>query len=145
MEVFTIGFAKKTAPEFFETLRRANIKRLIDIRLKNTSQLARFTRREDLPYFLRELCGADYVHEPMLSPSQDILDAYKKQKGSWEEFERRFLALMAERRIEDAVDRGSFETPTVLLCSEPTADDCHRRLVLEYLREKWGNLEITHL
>jgi len=145
MQVFTIGFAKKTAPEFFGALRRARIKRLVDIRLNNTSQLAGFTKRDDLPFFLKELCGAEYVHEPLLAPTQDIIDAYKKKKGGWEEFERRFLALMAERRIEEAIDRKLFDGPTVLLCSEPAADHCHRRLVLEYLNEKWGDMEVSHL
>jgi uncharacterized protein YeaO (DUF488 family) len=94
---------------------------------------------------LRELCHADYVHEPLLAPTQELLDSYKKHKGRWEDYERAFLALMAERHIEDRIDRQLFAMPTVLLCSEATAEHCHRRLVLEYLREKWGDLEIIHL
>ena len=145
MEIHTIGFTQKTAAEFFAALKRAGVKRLMDVRLNNSSQLAGFTKREDLPYFLRELCGADYVHEPLLAPTQEILDAFKKKKGDWGEYERKFLALMKQRRIESALDRGSFATPTALLCSEPTAEHCHRRLVVEYLREKWGDVRITHL
>jgi uncharacterized protein (DUF488 family) len=145
MEVYTIGFTKRKAAEFFGALRRAHIKRLLDVRLNNSSQLAGFTKKDDLPFFLQELCGAEYLHEPLLAPTQDLLDAYKKKKGSWQEYEQQFLMLMAGRRIEERIDRKLFEVPTVLLCSEATADRCHRRLVLEYLRDKWSNMEIIHL
>src|SRR6476620_1843015 len=101
MEVFTIGFTKKTAEDFFELLRRNGIKQLIDVRLNNVSQLAGFTKRDDLEYFLREICGAEYRHEPLLAPTQEILDAYKKEKGSWSDYETKFLNLMAVRRIEE--------------------------------------------
>lgn len=145
MDIYTIGFAGKTAPDFFGALRRAAIRRLLDIRLNNSSQLAGYTKRTDLPYFLREICGADYQHEPLLAPTQELLDGYKKQKGSWAEYERRFLALMAERRIEDRLDRGLFDVPTVLLCSETTAERCHRRLVCEHLTRAWGDVTAIHL
>jgi uncharacterized protein (DUF488 family) len=117
----------------------------MDVRLNNVSQLAGFTKREDLRYFLRSICEIEYVHETRLAPTQEILDAYKKQGGSWADYERAFLPLMAQRRVHEVLDRRSFETPTVLLCSEPTAEHCHRRLVAEYLREHWGPLRITHL
>jgi uncharacterized protein (DUF488 family) len=145
MEVFTIGFTKKTAAEFFGILQRRGIKRLIDVRLNNASQLAGFTKREDLQYFLRQLCGADYVHERLLAPTQEMLDAYKKNKGKWEDYERDFLALMAERKIEERLDRALFAVPAVLLCSEPAPENCHRRLVTDYLRSKWEDVEVTHL
>lgn len=115
MEVFTIGFTKKTAEQFFGALRAAGIRRLLDVRLNNTSQLAGFAKRDDLPFFLRELCGAEYRHEPLFAPTQEILDAYKKQRGSWEEYERRFLALLAERKVEERLDRKRlFDVPTAL-------------------------------
>jgi uncharacterized protein (DUF488 family) len=145
VEVYSIGFTKKTAEQFFGILKRAGIRRLLDVRLNNVSQLAGFSKREDLEYFLRELCGADYRHEPLLAPTKEMLDGYKKEKGSWEEYERRFLALMADRHIEEKVAASDFAVPTVLLCSEPEADHCHRRLVLEYLQKKWSNLTIHHL
>jgi uncharacterized protein (DUF488 family) len=145
MEVYSIGFTKRTAAEFFGALKRTGIKRLLDVRLNNSSQLSGFTKRDDLPFFLKEICGAEYVHEPLLAPTQDILDAYKKQKGSWENYERKFLQLMADRRVENSVDRNLFAVPTALLCSETTAEHCHRRLVLEYLKNKWGDLKIVHL
>jgi uncharacterized protein (DUF488 family) len=145
VEVYSIGFTKKTAEQFFGFLKRAGIRRLIDVRLNNVSQLAGFTKREDLQFFLKEICGADYQHEPLLAPTPEILDDYKKKKGAWSEYEKKFLALMAERRIEERIDRSLFSIPTVLLCSEPTAERCHRRLVLEYLRDKWGDVELINL
>ena len=145
MEVYSIGFTKKSAADFFGALRKAGVRRLLDIRLNNSSQLAGFTKREDLPFFLRELCGAEYRHEPQLAPTQELLDGYRKEKRGWPDYERCFRELMAERQIEQAIDRDLFAVPTVLLCSEPTADRCHRRLVLEYLQAKWGNLTIRHL
>ncbi len=146
MEIFTIGFAQTPAAEFFGKLKRAGIRRLMDVRLNNTSQLAAYAKRDDLRFFLREICDADYEHEPLLAPTQEMLDAYKKHKGSWEAYEEQFLKLMAERRVEQELDRERFATaPTVLLCSEHTAEHCHRRLVLEYLGERWPNLVSVHL
>jgi uncharacterized protein (DUF488 family) len=145
MTIFTIGFTKRSAADFFETLRRAGVKRLLDVRLNNSSQLAGFTKASDLPFFLKEICDAEYQHEPLLAPTQELFDAYKKAKGSWEEYERKFLQLMIDRKIEVKLDRSRFATPTVLLCSESSAEHCHRRLVLEYLQEKWGGLTVVHL
>jgi uncharacterized protein (DUF488 family) len=145
MEVYSIGFTQKTAEQFFETLRGAGVKRLLDVRLNNVSQLAGFSKREDLRYFLQHLCEIEYLHETLLAPTQEMLDAYKKQGGDWELYERLFWNLLQEREIENKIDRALFKTPTVLLCSEPTAEHCHRRLVLEYLQSKWGDLEIIHL
>lgn len=145
MEVYTIGFTKRTAAEFFGALKGASVKRLLDVRLNNSSQLAGFTKKDDLPFFMKEICGAEYIHEPLLAPTQELLKEYKKKKGSWEEYERRFLQLMEQRKIEEKIDRRLFDVPTVLLCSETTADHCHRRLVLEYLGKKWGDVKAVHL
>ena len=145
MEVYSIGFTKKTAGQFFGLLKSAGIRRLLDVRLNNVSQLAGFSKRDDLEYFLREICGAEYRHEPLLAPTKDMLGEYRKRKGSWQEYERRFLGLMADRQIERNLDMADFAMPTVLLCSEPTPDHCHRRLVLEYLQQKWPKLTIRHL
>jgi uncharacterized protein (DUF488 family) len=145
VEIYTIGFTKKSAGQFFGTLKDAGIKRLIDVRLNNSSQLAGFTKRDDLAYFLRAICDADYVHELLLAPEQDLLDYYRKHKGSWAEYERRFLDLMASRRIENVLDRGLFSGRTILLCSEATAEHCHRRIVAEYLQAHWVDVTIQHL
>ena len=145
MEIYSIGFTQKSASQFFDTLKAHGIERLLDVRLNNTSQLAAFTKQADLPYFLREICDADYEHEPLLAPTQEILDAYKKQKSGWDAYEKAFLALMRARKVESAIDKKSFARKTVLLCSEPTAEHCHRRLVLEYLQKHWKGVEIHHL
>ena len=145
MEIYSIGFTQKNASEFFGALKANSIERLLDVRLNNTSQLAGFAKQADLPYFLREICGADYEHEPLLAPTQEILDAFKKHKGSWDVYTEAYLALIRARKVESALSRDSFEKKTVLLCSEPTAEHCHRRLALEYLQEHWNNVAISHL
>jgi len=145
MTIYSIGFTQRTAEQFFGALRGAGVRRLLDVRLNNTSQLAGFAKRDDLRFFLREVCGAEYEHEPLLAPTQAMLDAYKKRKGAWSEYEREFVALMRERRIEERVSREAFAVPTALLCSEFTAECCHRRLVMEYLAERWGGVELRHL
>lgn len=145
MEIYSIGFTQTTAEHFFGRLREAGIRRLLDVRLNNSSQLAGFAKARDLPYFLRELVGAAYEHEPLLAPTEELLASYKKEKGSWSSYERAFLDLMARRQVETALDRRTFEAPTVLLCSEATADRCHRRLVCEYLAEHWPDLRANHL
>ena len=144
MKVWTIGFTKKPASKFFGLLRESGAKRVVDVRLNNVSQLAGFAKRDDLAFFLKEICGMDYVHLPELAPTQDILDAFKKQRGSWDAYEERFLSLMDERRIEETVPRDVIDGG-VLLCSEHEPKHCHRRLVVEYLDRCWGGLDITHL
>jgi uncharacterized protein (DUF488 family) len=145
LEVFTIGFAQKPASSFFGSLKAHGVKRLIDVRLNNKSQLAGFTKREDLEFFLRELCDAAYVHEQLLTPTQDMLKAYRAKRLDWAEYERLYLELITDRRVEEQIQKQSFETPTVLLCSEPKPDRCHRRLAAEYLATAWGEVQITHL
>jgi len=145
MEIYSIGFTKKSAREFFGALKTAGIERLLDVRLNNTSQLAGFAKQSDLPYFLREICGAAYEHEPLLAPTQEILDAFKKHKGNWDVYTDAYLALIKSRKIESAISRESFAKRTVLLCSEATAEHCHRRLALEYLQRHWDGVTIRHL
>ena len=143
IKVFTIGFTKKSAREFFTLLERAGVKRIVDVRLNNISQLAGFAKKDDLQFFLERL-GIGYLHLPILAPTQDMLDAYKKEKGSWADYEKKFLALMHERQIESHVKKEVLDEGC-LLCSEDTPEHCHRRLVVEYLREKWGTVSVVHL
>lgn len=146
MEIFTVGFTRTTAENFFDRLRANRIERLLDVRLNNRSQLAGFAKRDDLAYFLRELLSARYEQEPLLAPTQDLLDDFKKRREMpWEEYERRFLALLQEREVERVLDPEAFSRRTVLLCSESTPEHCHRRLVGEYLQRHWGDVEIIHL
>ena len=144
MKVFTIGFTKKNAEQFFKRLKQPGLKRVVDIRLNNVSQLAGFTNRDDLRFFLKELCDVEYVHRPDLAPTKEILDAYKKAKDDWSVYEDKFYALMSKRRIDEVLPRELIDG-SCLLCSESTPEMCHRRLVVEYLQEKWGDLEIKHL
>jgi uncharacterized protein (DUF488 family) len=144
MKLYTIGFTKKSAEQFFTKLCKAGVKRIVDVRLNNVSQLAGFAKKDDLRYFAKTICGMEYVHRPELAPTQDILDAYKKQKGDWTVYEKRFLELMRERRIEETVPKSILEDGC-LLCSEDKPHHCHRRLVAEYLRAKWGDVEIVHI
>ncbi|WP_133511164.1 DUF488 family protein [Candidatus Thiosymbion oneisti] len=144
MRIATIGFTKKSAERFFEALRRAGTKRVVDVRLNNVSQLAGFAKKNDLAYFLDRICRVDYVHLPSLAPTQEILDGYKKKGGSWDDYERRFLDLMTARRIAEKIEPETLED-ACLLCSEDKPHHCHRRLIAEYLQEHWGNVEIEHL
>ena len=144
MKVFTIGFTKKSAEQFFGLLGQSGARRLLDVRLNNVSQLAGFSKRDDLRFFAQAICRMEYVHLPILAPTQDILDEFKKAKGDWAVYERKFLDLMIKRRIEDVLSRDQVDHGC-LLCSEDKPLHCHRRPVAEYLRERWGGGEIVHL
>lgn len=145
MEIYTIGFTKKSARGFFAALREAQIRTLIDVRLNNKSQLAGFTKQADLEYFLREICSARYVHEPLLAPTDEMLKAYRSKKISWDDYAQQYNELLISRNVSDHLDRSIFSDHAVLLCSEPEADQCHRRLAAEHLRDSWSGLELTHL
>ena len=144
MRVLTIGFTKKSAEAFFSAVCGSGARRIVDVRLNNVSQLAGFSKRDDLRYFLREICSMDYVHMPQLAPTPELLETYRKSKGDWGTYERGFLELMKSRRIEETVSRGVL-ADGCLLCSEHKPHRCHRRLVAEYLGDRWGDLEIVHL
>ena len=144
INLFTIGFTQKSAEQFFETLLKSGVQRVIDTRLNNVSQLAGFTKRKDLEYFLRKIGNIEYIHILDLAPTKDILDAYKKNGGDWETYEKQFRDLIAKRQIENKMSPEILDGGC-LLCSEPKPHHCHRRLVAEYLRDKWGNVKICHL
>ena len=146
IRVYTIGFTKKSAEEFFGKVCRVGVRRVVDVRLQNVSQLTGFSKRDDLAYFLRTIGGVEYAHMPSLAPSKELFDAIKKQGLDWESYERRFNELMRERKIEESVSRDVIDG-ACLLCTEETPERCHRRLVAEYLREQWKPdvVEITHI
>lgn len=143
MKIFTIGFTKTSAKSFFDRIKNSGAKKIIDVRLNNVSQLAGFAKRDDLKYFADKICSVGYEHLPVLAPTKDILDKYKKNKGSWDEYERSFYHLMGQRKIEE-IDKGILDGGC-LLCSEDKPHHCHRRLVAEYLKDKWGDVEVEHL
>jgi uncharacterized protein (DUF488 family) len=145
MEIHTIGFTQRTAEDFFESLRAAGIRRLIDTRLNNTSQLAAFAKRDDLAYFTRALLDADYRHEPLLAPTEEMLSDYRKKLIDWPSYEQRYRALLVERELESTLDKLLFDSPAALLCSEHSPEHCHRRLAVEYLAEHWDGVVAVHL
>jgi uncharacterized protein (DUF488 family) len=143
--VSTIGFTRTNAEGFFDRLLKAGVRKLVDVRLHNTSQLAGFAKADDLAYFLKKIGGIEYVHQPLLAPTDSMLKAYRKEKGDWRAYEEHFLGLMSERHIENRFKPEMFDG-ACLLCSEAAPHRCHRRLVCEYLNEKWGGaLEVHHL
>jgi uncharacterized protein (DUF488 family) len=144
IKLFTIGFTKKSAEAFFTKLQRAGIRRVIDVRLHNNSQLAGFSKRDDLAYFLRSIGGIEYVHVPELAPSPELFERYKKVDHDWPAYERDFLALIRGRKIEKTLAAELLDGGC-LLCSEDKPHHCHRRLVAEYLRDRRGDVAIEHL
>jgi uncharacterized protein (DUF488 family) len=143
--LYTIGFTKSSAEHFFGRLQAAGVRRLVDIRLHNTSTLAGFTKKDDLAFFLRAILDVEYVHEPLLAPTPELLKAIQGKQIGWDEYAAQYTALIQERNVAGVLERATFEGPTVLLCSEATAEHCHRRLVAEHLSAAWGGLEIAHL
>lgn len=145
MSMYTIGFTKKPAERFFTLLRNNHVSLVVDVRLNNVSQLAGFAKRDDLKFFLRELCGAEYMHATVLAPVQKDLKAYKSKEMSWDEYEKRFLDLMARRHVEAEFSPSDLEG-ACLLCSEHKPHHCHRRLVAEYLNSYWSSkIDVKHL
>jgi uncharacterized protein (DUF488 family) len=144
MTLYTIGFAGKTAEGFFTLLRESRVARIIDVRLNNTSQLAGFTKRADLGFFLRELCDADYLHLPQCAPTKQMLRAFKKERGDWAAYATAFNRLMKERQVKDTVN-GELLDRGCLLCSEHSPEHCHRRLVAEYFQKHHPKLRVVHL
>ena len=145
MNIYTIGFTKKTAREFFEKLQGADAKYLLDTRLNNTSQLAGFSKRKDLEYFVENLTDMEYLELPILAPTSEILKRYRSD-GDWQAYEVEYNGMLIERDVAREIDASLFADGAVLLCSEPTAEKCHRRLAAEFLRrEVLGEASIVHL
>jgi uncharacterized protein (DUF488 family) len=144
LTLYTIGFGQKSARRFFMLLGEAGVRRVVDIRLNNVSQLAGFTKKDDLAFFLERIGGIEYEHRLELAPTKDILNSYKKKRIDWQEYENRFRRLMTERRPETFLSQDTMDH-ACLLCSEPRPDRCHRRLVAEYLQAHWDGTEVKHL
>ncbi|PNA03628.1 MULTISPECIES: DUF488 family protein [unclassified Pseudomonas] len=146
MKILTIGFTEKKAERFFSLIKISGTKRVVDVRLNNISQLSGFAKRDDLKYFLTEICDVDYVHLPDLAPTKEILSPYQKKDITWQQYEEKFMNLMAKRNIEKYVRRDIMDGGC-LLCSEHQPHQCHRRLVTEYLKEHWSDesIDVKHL
>lgn len=145
MKLYTIGFTKKSAAQFFGLLHQSGARRLVDVRLNNVSQLAGFAKREDLAYFLERICGMEYVPLPQLAPTRAMLDAYRKGHRDWDTYAGQYRALLAAREVAAEPGLKELLAAACLLCSEDKPDRCHRRLAAEYLARQWGGGEIVHL
>ena len=144
MNIYSIGFTQKKAEEFFNLIKNSDVKTLVDVRLNNTSQLSGFAKRDDLKFFLKEICNCEYIHVPDLAPTKGILKPYQDKKITWQQYEDKFLNLMAKRNIEKYID-SKFLDKGCLLCSEHEPHFCHRRLVIEYLQKYDESISVNHL
>jgi uncharacterized protein (DUF488 family) len=144
--LFSIGFTSTTAENFFNRLKQAGVRKVIDTRLWPDAQLSGFAKRKDLGFFLKNLAEADYEHNPVLAPSEDILRDYKDKKINWSEYERRYIDLLKFRRVAEILHPSDLDH-SAFLCAECTADFCHRRLLVEYLQKSWpdSSIVIKHL
>lgn len=144
----TIGFAGKTAEEFFALLRGAGVRQLIDVRQNRGGQLSGFAKHPDLAFFLRAVEKIEYAHEPLLAPQPELLRGYRKGKD-WPAYEAAFLEEMRKRGVPENVATASWAANVALLCSEPGPEKCHRRLVADLLAEHWrasgDEVEVRHL
>lgn len=143
-KLFTIGFTKKNAREFFTRLEKAGVRRIVDVRLNNSSQLAGFAKRGDLEFFLSRIGGIDYVHFVDLAPTKEILDGYKKKKIDWAKYEQEYLDLLEKRKVANKIAE-KLRDGDCFLCSESEPSRCHRRLAAEFLAKAAGDIEIVHL
>lgn len=145
MKIYTIGFTKKSAEEFFTLIKKSGVKRVIDVRRNNTSQLSGFAKENDLKYFLKELCHVDYVHALDLAPTEEILQPYRHKEHTWQDFKKDYLKLLAERKIETTIDKKLLDK-SCLLCGEAEPGHCHREFLIEYLQAHWKDgIEVEHL
>ena len=144
MKVFTIGFTKKSAEQFFNTLSRNGVTKIIDIRLNNKSQLAAFAKEEDLRYFLKKICTIEYLHIPQCAPSEELLKKYQKKEIDWNGYEKEYKGLINKRNVVSLFKKDNLAN-ICLLCSEQTPEQCHRRLLVEYLKDHFSDIEIVHL
>ncbi|MEN5155662.1 DUF488 family protein, N3 subclade [Stenotrophomonas muris] len=144
MKIFTIGFTKRTAEDFFGSLHASGVSKIVDVRLRANSQLSGFAKVPDLPYFLRKICGIEYEMQPLLAPTADLLDAYKSKRMTWDGYASKYVELI-EGRGASRMDVASLDG-VCFLCSEHLPHKCHRRVAAEYLRSVFdGDFEIVHL
>lgn len=145
MKIYTIGFTKKSAEEFFTLIKKSGVKRVIDVRRNNTSQLSGFAKENDLKYFLKALCHVDYIHALDLAPTEEILLPYRHKEHTWQDFKKDYLKLLAERKVETTLDKKLLVN-SCLLCGEAEPDHCHREFLIEYLQAHWNDkIEVEHL
>jgi uncharacterized protein (DUF488 family) len=144
IQLFTIGFTKSTAEHFFDRLQSAGVKKVIDVRLWPSTQLAGFAKQNDLSFFLKTIAGIEYEHHPWLAPTAEILKNYRDKKIMWAEYEKLYLNLLNLRNTSEKAKLMDLNK-SCFLCAEDTPNKCHRRLLAEYLQKNWDDVEIVHL
>jgi uncharacterized protein (DUF488 family) len=145
IKLYTIGFTKKSAEQFFELLKKYQVRKLIDIRINNSSQLAGFAKGVDLSYFVKQICGISYTHIVDFAPTKELLSDYQKKNVDWLEYQRIYRKLIESRKISQKYKVGNFDG-TCFLCSEETPEQCHRRLLVEYFKEiSPEEVQIVHI
>ena len=144
MTLFTIGSGQKTAERFFTLLQQNEVRRVLDVRLNNTSQLSGFAKKQDLQYFLGAIAQIEYRHLPELAPTEKLLSDYRQKRGGWQEYEQQYIGLISARQPLERLPVELF-AGACLLCSESSARQCHRRLLAEYLATQIFGLQIVHL
>lgn len=144
IKLYTIGFTKKSAERFFTLLKNAGVSKIVDIRLNNASQLAGFAKGSDLQFFVKNILGANYVHLPDLAPTKELLKSYQDKETTWAEYVHVFSEILKKRHIKERYKIEDFDN-SCFLCTEDTPEQCHRRLVAEYLRDANPDKEIKIL
>jgi len=144
IHLYTIGFTKKSAEQFFSLLLNNGVKRLVDIRINNSSQLAGFAKGADLQYFVRAIGNMDYVYMEDFAPTKELLSDYQNKRIDWDEYQKIYHNLLKERNIAEKYNIRDFNG-SCFLCSEDTPDHCHRRLLVEFFKSKTKKVEIVHL
>lgn len=144
MKVYTIGFTKKSAKEFFTLLKAHDVRMVIDVRRNNRSQLAGFTKGDDLRFFLKEIGAIDYEWWEFCAPSETLLKSYQNGEVGWNEYTRTYEAEITKNKVAERIDVGKLHQ-ACFLCSEPTPENCHRRLLAEHLRVRIKDLDIEHI
>lgn len=144
IKLYTIGFTGKSAEKFFDLLKKAEVKKIIDTRINNVSQLSGFAKGTDLKFFAKEIGNISYEHDIDFAPTKDLLADYRSKKITWQEYEKEYLNLLDLRKVKSKIEIQKLHK-NCLLCSEHTAEKCHRRLLAEYLQQSFNDVEVIHL
>ena len=144
IKLYTIGFTGKSAEKFFDLLKKAEVKKIIDTRINNVSQLSGFAKGTDLKFFAKEIGNISYEHDIDFAPTKDLLADYRSKKITWQEYEKEYLNLLDLRKVKSKIEIQKLHK-NCLLCSEHTAEKCNRRLLAEYLQQSFNDVEVIHL
>jgi uncharacterized protein (DUF488 family) len=144
IKLYTIGFTGKSAEQFFTLLQNSKVQRLVDTRINNVSQLAGYAKAADLAFFTKTIAHADYMHNIDFAPTKDLLADYRNKKLTWTAYENEYFNLLDRRKIANKINIEELHQ-NCLLCSEHTPEKCHRRLLAEFLQQRFGGIDVVHL